>query len=306
MSDRGQGFDTPLGLTLPLAGLHFVFFFLVQFDPERAVSLFALDPATALNHPWCFITYQFLHGGLLDLFFGTMVFYYLGISLEAEWGTGEFCVFWLVSTLGAASAAFLLGQALASGTIVVNASMLFAFAYLFPETVFYFFFVIPVKVKWLAYLSLAFLVIRFGATTFSGRPGAAFVEISGATAGFLYFWLRHHGRFRARKAALEAVAAVKEAGAVREDFVLQKRNKELFPRVEALRAATRAGDELPREAKATEADLKRLVVPGVNICKPVDFKGDKDGVCVKCEGFAECSLRYVAGQPEEIVVKKRE
>jgi len=43
----------------------------------------------------------------------------------------------------------------------------------------------------------------------------------------------------------------------------------------------------------------------VNICKPIDFKGDKDGICVKCEGFAECSLRYVAGQPAEIVVKDR-
>jgi hypothetical protein len=47
-------------------------------------------------------------------------------------------------------------------------------------------------------------------------------------------------------------------------------------------------------------------VPGVNVCKPVDFKGDRDGICVKCEGFAECSLRYVAGQPAEIVVKTRE
>jgi hypothetical protein len=44
----------------------------------------------------------------------------------------------------------------------------------------------------------------------------------------------------------------------------------------------------------------------VNICKPVDFKGDKDGICIRCEGFAECSLRYVKGEPDEIVVKPRQ
>ena len=53
-------------------------------------------------------------------------------------------------------------------------------------------------------------------------------------------------------------------------------------------------------------ELKKQVVPGVNICKPVDYKGDKDGICVSCEGFAECSLRYVNGQPEEIVLKNRD
>ena len=37
-----------------------------------------------------------------------------------------------------------------------------------------------------------------------------------------------------------------------------------------------------------------------------DFKGDKDGICVKCEGFAECSLRYVRGEPAEIVLKSRD
>ena len=67
------------------------------------------------------------------------------------------------------------------------------------------------------------------------------MRVLGAGAGFLYFWVRHHGRFKARKAAREAVAAVKTAGAVRQDDALEKRNRELFPRVEALRAPERAG-----------------------------------------------------------------
>src|SRR5207302_9623291 len=98
----------------------------------------------------------------LVLFFGTMVLYILGGALEAEWGTGEFTIFWLIASLGASGTALLFGQTLLSGTAVVDVSMLFAYAYLFPDTTFYIFFILPVKVKWLAWLTagwLAFTVV---------------------------------------------------------------------------------------------------------------------------------------------------
>ena len=122
-------------------------------NPEQTYGLFAFDPGTALERPWTFVTYQFLHGEPFGLFFGTLILYILGSALEAEWGTGEFTVFWLVSTLGASLAALVTGNALASGGVVTGASMLFAYAYLFPDMQFLIFFVIPVKVKWLAWLA---------------------------------------------------------------------------------------------------------------------------------------------------------
>ncbi|HSB36265.1 MAG TPA: hypothetical protein VLH41_05275, partial [Thermoanaerobaculia bacterium] len=140
----------------------------------------------------------------------------------------------------------------------------------------------------------------------SGRVGAGFVTLFGTTAGFLFFWLRHRGAPRARSAAKEAVQAVKSAGAVREDALLARRNRDLFPRVQELRLAARQGGDLPPRLRDFELELGKLVVPGVKVCKPVDFKGDKDGICVKCEGFAECSLRYVRGEPAEIVMKPRD
>ena len=298
-------FAPKLGLTLPLCGLHFVFFFLTTADPVRTVSLFGMFPTTALTQPWTFVTYQFLHAGALSLFFGAMILYILGTALEAEWGTGEFTVFWLVATLGASLAAFVTGNAIASGGVLSGISMLFAYAWLYPDVQFLAFFVVPVKVKWLAWLALAGLLWDFVRALLAGRPGLGFVQIAGAGAGFLFFWVRHHGRFQARKAAQTAAVAVKSAGAVRADVALERRNRELFPRVEDLRRAVAGGDPPPR-AREFEAELGKLVVPGVNICKPVDFKGDKDGICVRCEGFAECSLRYVAGEPAEIFVKPRD
>jgi membrane associated rhomboid family serine protease len=295
-------FAPKLGLTLPLCGLHFVFFFLITADAERTVGLFGMFPSRALAQPWTFLTYQFLHGGPMSLFFGTMILYILGSALEAEWGTGEFAAFWAVATLGASLAAFATGNALTSGGILTGISMLFAYAWLFPDMQFLMFFVIPVKVKWLAWLALAGLAWGFVQAVAAGRPGAGFVQVAGAGAGFLYFWLRHHGRFKAKKAAKLAVVAVKTAGAVRADVALERRNRDLFPRVEELRRARQGGDPPPRTLEFEE-ELRKLVVPGVNVCKPLDFKGDRDGICVTCEGFAECSLRYVNGQPERIVVK---
>jgi hypothetical protein len=42
------------------------------------------------------------------------------------------------------------------------------------------------------------------------------------------------------------------------------------------------------------AQSEREIVRGVNICPPVDYKPESpDGYCLRCEGFAECSARYL-------------
>lgn len=298
-------FSPRLGLTVPLCTLNFIFYLMIQANPEQAFGTFAFQPDRALAMPWTFVTYQFLNTGVLTLFFGTMMLYVLGMALESEWGTGEFTAFWLIATVGGSVSAWLTGGVLVSGWQITGISMLFAYAYLFPETQFLVFFVVPVKVKWLAWLGAALLVWTFTGAIFAGRAGAGFANLCGATAGFLWFWMRHRGLKRARAARREAVAALKSAGAVREDAALERRNRGLFPRVEELRGAVRAGGELPARLRSVEAEIRKAVTPGVNICKPIDFKGDQDGVCIRCEGFAECSLRYVAGEPGEIVVKPR-
>ncbi|HVO51814.1 MAG TPA: hypothetical protein VMV60_12520, partial [Thermoanaerobaculia bacterium] len=60
MTNGRDLFAPRLGLTLPLCGFHFIFFFLLKMNPEQTVGLFAFDPRTALAQPWTFVTYQFL------------------------------------------------------------------------------------------------------------------------------------------------------------------------------------------------------------------------------------------------------
>jgi membrane associated rhomboid family serine protease len=178
-----------------LCGLKFIFAFLTFADPKRTTLLFAFDPATALSRPWTFITYQFLSGtSLLSLFFGVLILYMLGQALEEEWGTADFTIFWLVATLGGSLSAWAVGTVLSGGSLIVNVSMLFAYAFLFPETKFYIYFVLPVKVTWIAWFTLGVLVVQLGLAVAQGRAGAGIVQLVGATAGFLYFWIRHHGK----------------------------------------------------------------------------------------------------------------
>ena len=307
MRDGRDLFAPKMGLTIPLVSLHFVFFFLSVADPAKTRAIFAFIPRQALLAPWSFVTYQFLHSDPIGLFMGALSLWILGTALEAEWGTGEFAAFWAVATLGGSLSAWAVGTPLVSDPFVVPVSMLFAYAFLFPDMQFLMFFVVPVKVKWLAWLTAAFLAWGLFGDWSSRGLGPALVRLAGATAGFLFFWARHHGKHRATRAARQALTAVKEAGAVRADEALEKRNRAIFPEVEGLRAAWLAapasGAGPDARARASEAKLKGLVVPGVNVCKPVDFKGDRDLVCLRCEGFAECSLRYAQGAPKEISVR---
>lgn len=301
-----DAFGARWGLTLPLCGLHFVFFFLTVMDPQKAYGIFAFVPGRALLAPWTFFTYQFLHSGPLSLFFGALGLFVLGSALEAEWGTTEFTFFWVVATLGGSVSAWILGAPLLTDPFVVPVSMLFAYALLFPDTRFFVFFVIPVKVVWLAYLTAGFLAFAFVKDLLGAGLGTAVVRVAGAAAGFLFFWVRQHGKFKAKKLTAAVVNTARSAAVARADGALEKRNRDLFPKVEALRAASRTGGGLPEDQSRFASDLARLVVPGVKVCKPVDFKGDRDLVCLRCEGFAECSLRYVTGRPDEIVVRDRE
>ena len=58
--------------------------------------------------------------------------------------------------IGTTIAAFFFGRNFSN--TMLNASLFFAFASFYPDEVIYIFFILPVKVKWLAWISAAFLL----------------------------------------------------------------------------------------------------------------------------------------------------
>jgi hypothetical protein len=95
-------------------------------------------------------------------FFGWYFFWMMGTALENEWGTFRYNVFLLVGWLATVAVSFLLPYPdQPASPLFWQGSVFLAFAYLYPEFVIYLFFILPIRIKWLALLT--WLGYGFGA-----------------------------------------------------------------------------------------------------------------------------------------------
>lgn len=114
---------------------------------------------------WRILTFVFLPGesNLLWLAISLYFYYWIGSSLEREWGCGKFTIYYLSGMLLTAIYGVLLSLLLKQDVVVnttyLNLSLFFAFATLFPDVQVLLFFIIPLKVKWLAYIDAALFVL---------------------------------------------------------------------------------------------------------------------------------------------------
>lgn len=109
---------------------------------------------------WRLITYVFLppQSGPVFALISMYFYYFIGVNLEQHWGTARFNLYYLLGMLGTTLAALIVGY----GTnTYLNFSLFFAFAALFPDMRVLLFFVIPIKVKYIAYVNAAFFAISF-------------------------------------------------------------------------------------------------------------------------------------------------
>lgn len=127
------------------------------------------------------------------LFFAFYIFYLIGSALEREWGTFRFNLFILSGYLLTVAMSFI-----APGAVITNFYFLgcvfLAFATLFPNVEFRLFFILPVKVKWLGWLtSIVYLL-----TLVFGDPGSR-LSVVAAFANYALFFGK--GFFHNLKAA---------------------------------------------------------------------------------------------------------
>jgi len=112
---------------------------------------------------WRLVTYIFIpqFGGILPGFLALALYLWflwlMGEGLEHSMGAFRFNLFYLTGMLGTTAAAFIFGSNFSS--VMLNASLFFAFARFYPDTEFYLFFFVPVKVRWLAWIAFMMLVV---------------------------------------------------------------------------------------------------------------------------------------------------
>lgn len=147
------------GMFLP--ALYFSPYHILHGQIWRLVS-FALVPYT--TSPLAIIAFYF--------------YYFIGNTIEKEWGSGKFTIYFLSGMLLTVIYGFILyalygGGESISWTIGFNVSayyiylsMFFTFATLYPDMQVLLFFIIPMKMKWLGLVDAAFFLIEVILTPF--------------------------------------------------------------------------------------------------------------------------------------------
>ena len=109
---------------------------------------------------WRLFTFVFIPEGSSILFiFFTLYFYYIiGTVLENRWGSRRFNLYYLLGILGADLGGMLLGF---NTNHYLNLSLFLAFAAMYPDFEVLIFFVLPVKMKYIAWLDAAYLLYLF-------------------------------------------------------------------------------------------------------------------------------------------------
>lgn len=110
---------------------------------------------------WRLVTFIFLppNSSTLWILFSLYLYWMIGSALENQWGSSRFTLFYFIGVLGS-----ILAAALTRGYVTnyyLNMSLFLAFAAMYPNHQFMIFFIIPVKVKYLALIDVALYLISF-------------------------------------------------------------------------------------------------------------------------------------------------
>jgi membrane associated rhomboid family serine protease len=158
--ERRFGFLAIPGLIRIVIGFTALVFALAWLLPGFA-SMLTLDPVRIRHgEVWRLVTYIFIPQTLsfwivLALWF----LWFIGEGLERAWGSFRLTLYFSVGMIGTTIAAFFFGSNFSNGMLI--ASLFFAFARFYPDEVIYILFILPVKIKWLAWIFAAFLLVGF-------------------------------------------------------------------------------------------------------------------------------------------------
>jgi membrane associated rhomboid family serine protease len=190
--------------------------------PTRPIEnwgYFSVATAIFGGQVWRFITFQFLHGGLFHLAFNMIALYFFGPMVEYYLGARRYLLFYLLCGMAGTVGYMLLWAASAStGVELIQSSVvplvgasagiyaiLIAAARIAPDTIVMIYGIIPMRLRALAWIVLAFavyIIVRQGP-----NAGGEAAHLGGAVLGLLLIrnphWLnfanwrprRHYGRF---------------------------------------------------------------------------------------------------------------
>ena len=150
-----------------------VIWLLTLMDRTGTVRYFlALNPQMVLRGQiWRLVTFVLIPdtGGIWGLLF-LYFYYFIGTSMEREWGQAKFNMYFLAGMVFTILYAFLVylfgGITMSIGAEFIYLSMFFSFATYYPDQRVLFMYIIPIKIKWLAVANAAYFVYEIFALRF--------------------------------------------------------------------------------------------------------------------------------------------
>jgi len=247
-------------------------------------------PGVLGGEVWRLVTYVFLTSDWLDLLFTVLIFYYIAAPLEAAWGTRRFLTVFGVSVVGGGAAGVLLklSQPLAGGGAPI-VTLLLIYGFMFPDSVVYLFFILPVRVKTLAIILTALYLVQCARL---GMQGLAL--FSGLFCGVLYYvlttgtipWVRRAKR-RIRQAAEDPAGAVRGVS----NSALMRQAREIMRRRDS-------GQPLTDQDRALIGEVIQRSDPTHELCSPYSFSPDNT-ICPPCKAFGRCLRRYLEAEVKD-------
>lgn len=208
-------------LTLYMIFTYILGYLLVIIAPNL-VDFILLDMSkVAQGQVWRLITWIFTPPTSLSIFtIITLYFYYcIGKVLEKTMGDFVYNLYifsGIFLTIIASVLVYVIpplfggrAQLVTPSTYYLCMSIYLAFALSFPETRVYLFFIIPIKMKWLAYLDIAYLILAF----YNGTLGVRVMVVASILNFIIYFFFGrqgHHLKPSEIKRRQEFKAQVKE------------------------------------------------------------------------------------------------
>jgi membrane associated rhomboid family serine protease len=164
---------------------------------------FALNPLgggeESYFYPWQLLTYQFMHdtSNIFHLVFNMFFLWMFGMEIENIMGSKKFLIFYLTCGVGAGILQLLVPALFAESVgITIGASgavygVMVAYAMYFPDRYLMFWFLIPVKAKYM----IAFLVVIEFLSVGNQSVVAHMAHVGGALTGFIFILLSRRNEF---------------------------------------------------------------------------------------------------------------
>ncbi len=166
------------GQVIVFAGLHA--------NPNVMENIVFSREGVLRGEAWRLVSHLFIPPSMSVLwaFFAWYVFYLMGNALEQTWGTFRYNVYLLTGWLATTAAGFIVpGGASYNGFL--GGSVFLAFAALYPNFQLSIFFLLPIRVYWLALITWLFFGWRFVFGVNEER-----IAIAASVANFLLFFHR--------------------------------------------------------------------------------------------------------------------